>query len=77
MIATGVLVRTAAQIRQPLRIAALPAGAVGTHNVPAGLAVLVIPARPRGLVELPSSAQQGQFQTRFCSVHALYLWITQ
>ncbi|HXM22085.1 MAG TPA: NeuD/PglB/VioB family sugar acetyltransferase [Terriglobales bacterium] len=68
VIGTGVLVGTGAQILQYLHIgpgATVGAGAVVTRNVPEGLTVLGVPARPRALGELPSSVQQEQYQTQF------------
>jgi sugar O-acyltransferase (sialic acid O-acetyltransferase NeuD family) len=65
VIGTGVLVGTGAQILQYLHIgpgATVGAGAVVTHNVPEGLTVLGVPARPRVLVESESASREEQYQ---------------
>ena len=68
VIGTGVLVGTGAQILQYLHIGAgatVGAGAVVTHNVPEGLTVLGVPARPRALDDSLPSLQQEQCQANF------------
>ena len=65
VIGTGVLVGTGAQILQYLHIgtgATVGAGAVVTGNVPEGLTVLGVPARPRPLVESRSALREEQYQ---------------
>jgi sugar O-acyltransferase (sialic acid O-acetyltransferase NeuD family) len=65
VIGTGVLVGTGAQILQYLHIGAgatVGAGAVVTHDVPEGLTVLGVPARPRASHELPCSVLQEHYQ---------------
>lgn len=65
VIGTSALVGTGAQILQYLHIGAgttVGAGAVVTRNVPEGLTVLGVPARPRRSDRTPSEAQQLRYQ---------------
>jgi acetyltransferase-like isoleucine patch superfamily enzyme len=65
VIGSGVLVGTGAQILQYLHIGAgatVGAGAVVTRNVPEGLTVLGVPARPRDLVDSLPPIQREQYQ---------------
>ncbi len=68
VIGTGVLVGTGAQILQYLHIGAgatVGAGAVVTRNVPEGMTVVGVPARPRALGDSLPSVQQEQYQAKF------------
>src|SRR5208337_2574319 len=65
VIGTGVLVGTGAQILQYLHIGAgatVGAGAVVTHNVPEGLTVLGVPARPRSSNQNTSAVRELHYQ---------------
>jgi serine acetyltransferase len=64
-IGTGVLIGTGAQILQYLHIgpgATVGAGAVVTRNVPEGLTVIGVPARPQSSDRTESEVQQLHYQ---------------
>jgi sugar O-acyltransferase (sialic acid O-acetyltransferase NeuD family) len=72
VIGTGVFVGTGAQLLQYLHIgsgATVGAGAVVTRDVPEGLLVLGVPARPRAVVESQLATGEEQHQSRFARLH--------